>query len=288
MAGKDQSRPEGDSAAEWTEVTEPIAGDDAGTGIVETELDLSGVARKPSAANGPAGETTASGLAEETVVLPTGPGKQPVAATPASAAERRGSKLAERNRAHREAVAAQERAQAPVVLRAERDEELDRRGVKLATVLIAIAVVLAAVAAVLAYQPGISKSDNEAFVDTSATSELIGQANDMVCVPFAYDYQKYDEWAARAKASLTGAAAKQYTDFIDTIREQTLQAKSTSECKAEWVGVMDLEGDSAEVLAQLIISQTTNGQIAGSMTPRAQFHFVKVDGNWKIGEVSDF
>lgn len=140
--------------------------------------------------------------------------------------------------------------------------------------------------------PGANIGDNKAFIDAPATSELVGQAEDKVCVMFAVDATKLDDWAARTRAVLTGDALKEFNDYLPANKDILVQTKSVSDCRPDTVGVSFLSGSgdgaTARVVAGLIISETQMGQATNSSAPRAQFDFVKHGDNWVIAKIAPF
>jgi len=255
----------------------------AGKPIVETPIDLSA-----AGGTGTKKQQTPGGLVEESIV--SSPGSKSTGAKPRSrtAPSKLAARAEARAAAQEKIAAADEAATVPITVEAVRDAEHERRTVKLSAILFGAAAVLGVIAAVLAVHPGADLGDNEAFADQSETGELIARATDAVCAPFSFSYEDFDAAVKRVDDTITGAPLEEYRTFVQTQQSIVEQSKAASECTAEHVGVMYLDGDRASILAQLIISQTADGVVTDAQTPRAQFSFVRVDGRWMLDGIGDF
>ncbi|WP_207924478.1 hypothetical protein [Gordonia zhaorongruii] len=159
---------------------------------------------------------------------------------------------------------------------------------RLASILGAVAVVIAAIAAILAFHPGADVSDNRAFVDRGETDQVLSEARDVGCAPFRFDYENLDKWNAKVGDQLTGTALDQFRKFLKSSREMITQTKAASECRADVVGVSELEDDRAVVVADMVVSTTRNGAADQSTMPHVQFTLVKRDGDWRLSDLSAF
>lgn len=160
---------------------------------------------------------------------------------------------------------------------------------RLAAITGAVAVVLGVIATVLAFHPGVTVSDNRAFVDQRETDKVLSQARAGACAPFQFDYKKLDQWAASTRDTFTGGALDQFETFLKTNRSVIEQSKTASECQIDALGLSDLTDDRAVVVGTLIVSTSRDGVIADSQVPHVQYTLTKDDGgNWKISEVGQF
>ncbi len=162
------------------------------------------------------------------------------------------------------------------------------RSTPLAAILAAAAVVLGIVAVVLAFHPGASIGPNKAFIEREATSELTGQAQQRICAVFGYEHTELDDWQKRAQDALTGQAREEFDKTFKAQKDLITQTKTGAECRVDALGVKDLSGDRATVIANLIISETQNSMATNSGAPRAQFAMVREGDTWRIQGVEPF
>ncbi|MHC3003451.1 hypothetical protein [Gordonia sp. GN26] len=162
------------------------------------------------------------------------------------------------------------------------------RSTPLAAILAAVAVVLGIVALVLAFHPGASIGPNKAFIEREATSELTGQAQQRICAVFGYEHTELDDWQKRAQDALTGQAREEFDKTFKAQKDLITQTKTGAECRVDALGVKDLTGDRATVIANLIISETQNSMATNSGAPRAQFAMVREGDTWRIQGVEPF
>ncbi|NDK88494.1 hypothetical protein GYA93_02695 [Gordonia desulfuricans] len=160
---------------------------------------------------------------------------------------------------------------------------------RLIAILAGVAAVLAVVAVILGFHPGVTIGENKAFIDQTATTDLTAQAQTKVCTAIAADGTKVDQWAGQARAVLTGQALKEFNDYLPTQKQLLDQTKAVAECRVDVIGVRDLTGNgdgaTAVVLANLVVSESVNGQATNSGTPRTQLHMVKQGDQWLISQV---
>ncbi|MFT4043734.1 MAG: hypothetical protein QM673_11290 [Gordonia sp. (in: high G+C Gram-positive bacteria)] len=158
-------------------------------------------------------------------------------------------------------------------------------------VLAGVAAVLAAIAVVLAIHPGASIGSNKAFVDQAATAELISQAQTKICTANSASGVKFDEWAKKARAGLTGEALAQFNKQVAPLKQVMEQARATTDCQIDAIGVRDLSGDGdgarAVIVVNMVLSGTQNGVPTQSVTPRYQVQMDKHGDSWLIAQVED-
>ncbi|GAA1460819.1 hypothetical protein [Williamsia maris] len=164
-------------------------------------------------------------------------------------------------------------------------------GWRLVGIVTAVAVVFAIVAAIAAIKPGVSLSSNEAFVNSSVTSEVTSQANSRICTIFGVQYDKLDQWQQTAQSNVTGTAAQRFAEYDKAVRDALGQAGLTTggvDCRVDSVGVRSIDGDSAVLVVNLILSQTQGQQASGSGTKRYQVSMQQVGGKWLVSNFADF
>ncbi|MDL9936013.1 hypothetical protein QSJ18_04590 [Gordonia sp. ABSL1-1] len=154
-------------------------------------------------------------------------------------------------------------------------------------ILAAVAAVFAVFATVAAFHPG-ARPDNKAFVDGAATSELTAQVRAKLCSAIAYPGPDVDSWAKTAETVLTGEALKNFRDYLPTQRQVLTKTKAIAECRVENVGVRDLSssGDSATVVAYLIVSQSVNGVAVNSGAPGVLAETTRSGDQWLFSTIT--
>ncbi|ORM32225.1 hypothetical protein [Williamsia sp. 1135] len=153
-----------------------------------------------------------------------------------------------------------------------------------------VAVVFAVLAVVLALKPGAKTESNDAFLDAAATSELKAQAGERMCTVLGVDPVKFDDWAARAKAALTGEYINEFNEYLQANRDLATQTGQGAECKVDLIGISNMDDTRANVIGTFVLSNTQQG-VAVLGTPnlaRVDVGLQKVDGQWLISRISDF
>lgn len=158
-------------------------------------------------------------------------------------------------------------------------------------VLGAVTAVLAIIAVVLGLHPGATIGSNKAFVDQAATSELVSQAQTKVCNANSATGVKFDEWSNKARAGLTGEALEQFNKQVAPLKQVMEQAKATTDCQIDAIGVRNLtgggDGARAVILVNMVLSGTQNGVPTQSLTPRYQVNMEKHGDSWLIAKVDE-
>ncbi len=151
--------------------------------------------------------------------------------------------------------------------------------------------VLVVAAVILALHPGASIGSNKAFIDQAATSELVSQAQTKVCTANSATGVKFDEWSGKARAGLTGEALEQFNKQVAPLKQVMEQAKATTDCQIDAIGVRDLtgsgDGSRAVIVVNMVLSGTQNGVPTQSLTPRYQVNMEKHGDAWLIAKVAD-
>jgi Mce-associated membrane protein len=243
-------------------------------------------ARKPGAAGTALAdrdvEDGTAGTAGTDLIAPTGAG---TTSTPGTARE------AGTGSAAAEPVNPAEPAAASAATESGPDLAADRKRVRLLTGLAAAAVVLvaAAVVAAVGWRSAATSGprSNEAFVDSAATAEVVGQVtNDMTTV-YSYDYTNLPANEAAANAVITGKFATEFPRVFGPVKQLAPQEQAVLKSTVPAAGVILLQGDRARLL--MMIDQTgTRGAAkeATGATARLVVDAQKVDGRWKISEVT--
>jgi Mce-associated membrane protein len=243
-------------------------------------------ARKPGAAGTALAdrdvEDDTAGTAGTDLIPPTGAG---TTSTPGTARE------AGTGSAAAEPVNPAEPAAASAATESGPDLTAYRKRVRLLTGLAAAAVVLvaAAVVAAVGWRSAATSGprSNEAFVDSAATAEVVGQVtNDMTTV-YSYDYTNLPANEAAANAVITGKFATEFPRVFGPVKQLAPQEQAVLKSTVPAAGVILLQGDRARLL--MMIDQTgTRGAAkeATGATARLVVDAQKVDGRWKISEVT--
>ncbi|MCK0438518.1 hypothetical protein MUG78_03310 [Gordonia alkaliphila] len=159
--------------------------------------------------------------------------------------------------------------------------------VSLAVTLWLVAAIVGGIAAIFAWHPGASGTQNEAFANAGATSEVKAQLEAKVCLPFQYEWNKLPESVERVRGAFTGSARKAFDDLMETNRQIIEQARADSECRVDSIAVSSLTDDRAELLSILVITTSIGGEPVEQVAPRMQVTMVKDDGQWLISDVAD-
>ncbi|GAA1479735.1 hypothetical protein GCM10009624_01750 [Gordonia sinesedis] len=154
-----------------------------------------------------------------------------------------------------------------------------------------VAAVLGLFALIAALHPGANLSANKAFVEQSATTELVAQAQTKVCNANSARSDGFEEWVNGVRSSMTGEALDWFNQAVPTFRDQFSQRKTANDCKIDAIGVNNLtgtgEGAKASVLVSMVVSGTVDGVPTQSVTPRYQVSMVKRGDQWLIANLSD-
>ncbi|MFW0788749.1 hypothetical protein [Gordonia sp. CPCC 205333] len=163
---------------------------------------------------------------------------------------------------------------------------------RLAVRLAVAAVVIGLLALLLAFTPGAKIGDNKAFVDQSATDELMGQARGKVCLPVAVTSKNFEGWSGQARAVLVGTALKNFNEYLPTQKKVIEQSKMVADCKVDSIGVRELTGSGddsrAKVLANILVSQNLDQQVLNSASVRVDYTLEKHGDDWKISGIEPF
>lgn len=154
------------------------------------------------------------------------------------------------------------------------------------------AVVIGLIALILAFTPGARIGANKAFIDQVGTSELTSQARSKLCLPIAVTSQDFDQWAGQARAILVDTALKNFNDYLPTQKKLIEQSKLVADCKIDSVGVRDMSGSAdgatATVIANILVSQSLQGQLLNSASVRVSYGMKKFGDQWLISSVDPF
>ncbi|GED98712.1 hypothetical protein [Gordonia crocea] len=142
----------------------------------------------------------------------------------------------------------------------------------------------------LVHPGGASRSDL-AFIDKSATSEVLGQVETASCTILGPARgQTVQQWIDSSRAVLVGPARAEWEKQMPTNRTVIEQTQQTNECRVDAIGVRGLTGGGngakAQILASLVLSMSQGGMAAGSMVVGMQYEVVRQDDKWKIERVA--
>lgn len=154
-----------------------------------------------------------------------------------------------------------------------------------AAVLLVAASVVLGVGALTARDSG--PLANEAYVDSAATAEVVGQVTDAITTVYSYDYNSLPANEAAAKAVITGKFADEFARVFEPVKQLAPAQQAVLRTSVPAAGVSLLQGDRARLL--MMVDQ--NGTRGPSREPtgataRLVVDAQKVDGRWKISEVT--
>jgi Mce-associated membrane protein len=130
-----------------------------------------------------------------------------------------------------------------------------------------------------ALKPG----DNQALVDSAATSQVLAEIGAGVKAIFSYDYSDVARTERAAGAVLVDGAVGQYRDSFAAAKQQAVERKLVRTTTVRSAGVSQLHGDEAEVL--LFLDQQTLHTVENAHeSAGAQLTITakKVAGRWRI------
>ena len=157
---------------------------------------------------------------------------------------------------------------------------------KLVAALGGAAVLLGGFATLAAFKPG-AKVSNLAYVDNAQTEEVTAAAQNALVTLYAYNDKTIDKYPDAAKSVLTEDMRTEFDKGIKTTVDSVKQAKSSVEAHVEPIGVTVLDGDRAELLANLTVSAANDGVAQGSASGPEVVRMEKVDGRWLISGIVD-
>ncbi|MGF7119787.1 mammalian cell entry protein [Rhodococcus sp. BE178] len=149
------------------------------------------------------------------------------------------------------------------------------------------AAVLAAFAGVAAMMTRDGGTSNRAFLDVGATSEVAAAAEKALTAVTVYSADSIDQFPDTARAVMTDGMKAEFDRTIGTTIDIVKQARSDTAAQVTNVGVMLLDENRAEVLANLIVSVENNGVAAGSTSGPVILRMEKVDGQWLLSGVEN-
>jgi Mce-associated membrane protein len=133
----------------------------------------------------------------------------------------------------------------------------------------------------------LSPSDNEALVDTAATSSVTAEVGNAVKAVFSYDYANLARTERAASEYLVGDAVRQYQAQFASARTRAAAGKLVRTTTVRAIGVRSLHGDEASVL--LFLDQQTVTQGGGapsSSVAQLSVTAKRVDGHWKLATMT--
>jgi len=149
------------------------------------------------------------------------------------------------------------------------------------------AVAVAAVGGVLlATTPSAAAPANQAVVDATATSAVIGQVDTALTRVLSYRYSDPGATSAAARQVLVGDAAHQYQVLFRALQQKAGGEQLTLTAKIVSAGVTSLVGDHAELL--VFLDQTSTRASDGTQSVSAAQLRVAADrtaGTWRISEL---
>ena len=142
------------------------------------------------------------------------------------------------------------------------------------------------------WHPGGASNSDQAFINTEATTEVLGQMEHAACAilgPTRQNKNSVEDWIKYSRSVLVGPARADWEKQMPTNREVIEQTQQTQNCRIDAIGVRALtgtrDGSTAQVIASQTISLDQAGRMAGSLVVGMQYHVVRQDGKWKIERV---
>ncbi|RJO76498.1 hypothetical protein D5S18_09305 [Nocardia panacis] len=148
------------------------------------------------------------------------------------------------------------------------------------------AIVLAGFATAAAFRPGVDAA-NHAFLDSASTQEVKAAAEHALTTIYSTDAKNLDAYRAGLHEVLTGAMLAEFDKYADTTFTALAQAKVVAAAKPGPTGVTMLTDDHAELLVNLVVSATKDGQSQPSATGPILVRMQKVGGHWLAAEIPD-
>lgn len=126
-------------------------------------------------------------------------------------------------------------------------------------------------------------ASNDALVDTSATSQVIGDVTDGLQRVFSYSYQDTSATGDAARQVLAGKARGQYEKLFSQVTKHAAEQKLVLKTTVVEAGVTTLQGDDATVLA-FLDQHATRGDTGKSSASAAQLAVTAhhTNGHWLI------
>ena len=145
----------------------------------------------------------------------------------------------------------------------------------------AVAVVLVAFAAVAAVKPG-TEVDNMAWVDQGASSEVTRAASEGLTALYRYNWETIDEDLESARAFMGPDLQEETQQFLDAIKSGAEQTQTATEVDVMDIGLVRLESDRAELLANMNVSSTRAGVAYDSVMFPIVVNMETLDGRWVV------
>jgi Mce-associated membrane protein len=158
-------------------------------------------------------------------------------------------------------------------------------GWALAAVLAAVAVALAGFAVLAYFRPGASPG-NTAYVDGATTGQVKAAAKEALTTVYGYDAATIDGWPAKVHTVLTGDMARDFDKTAQTTINAVKQSDTKTDVRIDPIGVTVLDGDQAEVLADVNVSASRNNVATGSVAGPIILRMTKVNGRWLASHVA--
>ncbi|PTR31335.1 Mce-associated membrane protein [Rhodococcus sp. OK519] len=157
---------------------------------------------------------------------------------------------------------------------------------KLVAGLAVAAIVLAAFAVVAAFKPGVDVS-NTAYVDAGGTAEVTEAARTALNTLYSYSPDTIDEYPGKARAVLTENMRGEFDKTIDPTVAAVKQGGTSTTVQVTDVGVKVLDGDRAELIANVTVSAESNGAAQDSASGPLIVRMEKVGDVWLLSDIAD-
>ncbi|MQY04055.1 hypothetical protein [Actinomadura macrotermitis] len=126
---------------------------------------------------------------------------------------------------------------------------------------------------------------NRALVDTEATTKVAGDVGTALSRIFSYTPDDIAGTERAANEVLTGAAAKQYRQLFDGVRQQAPAQRVTLTSRVVRTGVTSLTGGTARLLVFLDQTSTRKGKKATTAAAQLTVTAARRGGRWLITDI---
>jgi Mce-associated membrane protein len=167
----------------------------------------------------------------------------------------------------------------------------DRHRMRMLTGLSVVAVLLVALTVIFGVGWNAARASgptaNQAFVDSDGTAEVVGQVSRAIVTVYSYNYQTLPQNEADAKTVLTDKLAAQFDKVFGPVKKLAPGQQATMQVTVPAAAVSLLQGDRARLLMMINLTGTRGqDKQSTSATARLVVDARKIDGRWKISEVS--
>ncbi|QKT08339.1 hypothetical protein HUN08_14885 [Gordonia sp. X0973] len=137
---------------------------------------------------------------------------------------------------------------------------------------------------------GAPRHEDASFVDSKATSEVLGQTESAVCL-MPKPGEPFEKWDRKTRQVLTGKALTDWEKSVPgnkQIIDQTNAAGVTTECRVQAIGVRDLTGGGNGSTGHVLVNGVVSSTGASSVIFSKQMEVVRENGRWLIRQIDSW